>query len=330
MRPGRAPGDPGDLYPLLFIVGPTACGKTELAAQAAEAARARGWAELPILNCDSVQVYASVEVGAAKPSLDQLARAPHRLLGHVAEGAAYAVGDYLRDAAREIEGAQRRGIPGACAVGGSGFYAQALEFGMTPAPPSDPGLRARLRERQEREGLAALHAELAARDPGRAARVAPTDSYRILRGLEVLELQPLTLTELDRAFAARRAPQFRARKIGLFRARERLRQAVEERVDAMLAAGLLAETEALRARGLSSWAPLRAVGYKEAQAALDGDLPLARLREAIVTSTMQLAKRQLTWFRRDSSIAWRDADEAFAQARSDAIAWLEETSAAPT
>ena len=311
---------PAPPFRLLFVVGPTACGKTELAVQAVESARGRR--PLPLLNCDSVQVFASIDVGAAKPSAAQLARAPHRLLSFVPEGHGYTAGDYRKDATAEIDRLREAGVHGALVVGGSGFYARALEVGMPEAPPSDPLVKAGIEARAADEGLLALHRELARKDPERAARVAPADHYRIVRALEIMALQPRTLTELERAFAESRGqPTFAVRKIGLMRSRESMRRAVEVRVAGMLADdGLLVETESFRRRGLGEWAPLRSVGYKEAQAVLDGKLSGGSLHDAVVTSTMQLAKRQMTWFRRDPDVDWHDVDSLDGRRRAlDAI-----------
>ena len=308
--------------PLLFIVGPTCSGKTELAVRLRESSQSATPA--PLLNCDSVQVYASVEIGAAKPTPEQLARGPHELLSFVPDGVEYRAGDYRRDALAAIERAHLAGAKCAVVVGGSGFYAQALERGMPPYPPSNLAARAVLEARAAERGLLALWEELRARDPERAAKIAPADAYRIVRALEILEAQPRTLTEIDRQFERDSRPLFVARKIGLVRDRGRLREAIEARARIMLKSGLIEETEALRARGLAAWAPLRSVGYKEAQAVLDGLLAPSEILEAIVTSSMQLAKRQMTWFRRDTQVEWHDADSAFESAVTSARAHLSE------
>ncbi|MES2963187.1 MAG: tRNA dimethylallyltransferase, partial [Bdellovibrionota bacterium] len=138
------------------------------------------------------------------------------------------------------------------------------------------------------------------------------DTYRILRALEILRADPegRTLTEIKAHFDRHReAPPFRVSKIGLFRERDVLRTRVIERTHAMLNAGLVDEVKALRAEGLGAWGPMQSVGYAEVQAYLDGTLPEAQLIEAIVTSTMQLAKRQMTWFRKDTSIQWFDTEK---------------------
>ncbi|HEX4924527.1 MAG TPA: tRNA (adenosine(37)-N6)-dimethylallyltransferase MiaA [Bdellovibrionales bacterium] len=285
---------------VVFIHGPTATGKTELAVRAAELFKGE------IINCDSVQVYGSLDVGAAKPSREQLDRATHHLIGHVADGHTYTAGEYRRDALEVIASRFKEGVDLFFVVGGSGFYSQALVKGLYPVPPSDPAVRADLQERLTRDGLGALFAELEGRDPGYARKIGPNDRYRIVRALEVLATSGFsTMKDVLVAFESQRPP-FRYVQVGLNHLRSRLRERVEFRTRAMLRAGLADETRALLARGLGPWPALRSVGYKECVDALEGRLPFEELETMIAQSTMQLAKRQMTWFRRDRRIVWFD------------------------
>jgi tRNA dimethylallyltransferase len=302
---------------LVFIVGPTASGKTDVAVEIAETR------SIEILNCDSVQFFDGVEIGAAKPSRDQLARVRHHLVGHVAKGADYTAGSFRRDAIKVIEEASARGIRDLLAVGGSGFYVQALEKGMFDVPEVKPHVREQLEREAEESGLAPLHAELERRDPSAAVKINPADRYRILRALEILRSAPegSTLTSIREKFERSAPPSpFRVSKIGIFRERRVLRERVTERTRAMIKCGLIEEVEALRAEGFKNWAPLQSVGYKEVQDYLDGSLKRDELEPKIITSTMQLAKRQMTWFKRDASINWfdseKDAQAAVSYARS--------------
>lgn len=308
-----------DLPRLVFVVGPTACGKSDFAVEAAEeAVRAFGGAMPEIINCDSIQFFEGVEIGAAKPEPELLARAPHHLVGHVPLGGAYTAGDFRRDALRVIENRQaesglRRFMP----VGGSGFYVQALEKGMYDVPSISEEVKARLQSEIEEKGSVVLHAELAARDSEAAARIQPMDKYRVLRALEILRSSPeaTSLSAIRAQFEAARPPApFSVSKIGVFRPREALRRRVEERTRKMLRMGLLEEVEGLRAKGFAAWGPLQSVGYKEAQEYLDGRIAKSELEPAIVTSTMQLAKRQMTWFKRDASIRWFDSEHGWRDA----------------
>jgi tRNA dimethylallyltransferase len=280
---------------LLFVVGPTACGKSDFAVELCELMAAKGL-EAEIINCDSVQFFDGVQIGAAKPGPELLQRARHHLIGHVPLGGTYNAGDFCRDAERIIEARRTEGVRHFVAVGGSGFYVQDLERSMAETGPEP------------------LYRELRERDPQTAARIEPADRYRILRSLEILRAHPEagTLSEIRERFEAnRKPPAYAVSKIGLFRPRDILRKRVIERTELMLEAGLLDEVRDLRGRGLGAWAPMQSVGYKESQAFLDGVLTGEELAPAIVTSTMQLAKRQMTWFKRDPSIAWFDRELDF-------------------
>lgn len=294
---------------LLFVVGPTASGKSDLAVALAE----RTGCE--ILNCDSIQFFKGVDIGAAKPPPEDLARAPHHLISHLELGAEYTAGDFRRDALKLIEGSEKNFV----AVGGSGFYIQALEKGMYEVPPVAPEIRARLEAEMAEHGSHQMHLELLARDPESGARIDKNDRYRILRALELLRAEPngRTLSQMRSEFeAAKPPPPFRlaSRKIGLSFSREKLRERIILRTRRMIEAGLIDEVEGLRAKSLSQWAPLQSVGYKETQSFLDGKLSRAELEPLIVTSTMQLAKRQMTWFKRDPSIQWFDAENQLGKA----------------
>lgn len=321
---------------VVFVVGPTASGKSDFAVEAA--LRFGG----EILNTDSVQIFASVDIGTAKPSEAERKGVPHHLLGVVPEGEPCTAGDFRRRALEVITHGAARGQMLFFAVGGSGFYIQALEKGMYPVPEvpdfihetmlrdgerlaEDPGHRER------------LHAELASRDPESAREISPNDTYRLLRALEInrtlqAEIQgsasgtmsnarDRTWSGIRRRFeeAGGEARPFDVLKIGLERERTVLRTSVESRVRRMLDRGLIEEVRALRARGLGAWAPMASVGYKETQDHLDGQLSRAALEDAIVTHTMQLAKRQMTWFRRDSGVTWFRADEGWERP----LAWLD-------
>lgn len=299
---------------LLFVVGPTACGKSELAVCISEKLRDAGGIQPELINCDSVQFFAGVEIGAAKPEPELLARAPHHLLGHVGLGDAYTAGDFCREALSLIEHREKEGCTRFLPVGGSGFYVQALEKGMFEVPEIRAGVREELEEKLRREGLGSLYEELSSRDPEAASQIKPQDSYRLLRALEILRSEPTgaTLTEIKHRFEVKRPPRpFRVSKIGVFRPRDVLREKVTLRTQSMLERGLIDEVRGLRAQGLGAWAPLQSVGYKEVQEHLDGRLPFSELEATIVTKTMQLAKRQMTWFKRDPSILWFDSEQGW-------------------
>lgn len=303
---------------LLFIVGSTATGKSDLAVTISEQARGahRNFSQdsdIEIINSDSVSFYEAVQIGAAKPGPDLLARAPHHLVGHVLKNQKYTAGDFRRDALKILKPNHSYII-----VGGSGFYVQALEKGMYDTPKIPAEIRESLaREADEPEGLAKLYNELKERDSESIQKILAPDRYRILRALEVLrsDTRGFTLSQIKAEFdRVRPEAPFTNRKIGLFRPRDVLREKVTERTEKMLSSGLIEEVEALSAEGLGLWSPMLSVGYKEVQAYLRGELEKGALLGAIVTSTMQLAKQQSTWFHRDPEIQWFDSDSQMDEA----------------
>ena len=301
---------------LLFIIGPTACGKSDLAVEISEGGP-RPQAEL--LNSDSVQFFEGVEIGSAKPGPDLLQRAPHHLLGHKAVGSQYTAAEFRSDALAVMRHRSAQGVAHFISVGGSGFYVQALEKGMYEVPEIPLAIREELNfESEQAGGFSKLYLELSHRDPEAAGKIKPQDRYRILRALEVLRAHKddLTLTQIRAQFEHKLKPEaeFTAQKVGLFRERDVLCKAITQRTRNMLKRGLIDEVSKLRAQGLGTWAPLKSVGYREVQGFLDGLIRLEDLEQVIVTRTMQLAKRQMTWFKRDPEITWFDADAGWHRA----------------
>lgn len=292
-------------------MGPTASGKTALAISLVERF------PLEIISVDSALVYRGMDIGTAKPDASTLARAPHHLLDIRDPTEAYSAAAFCGDARHLMADISARGkVP--LLVGGTMLYFRALLRGLDDLPRADTGVRQALQNAAAGRGWPALHAELAQIDPSTAARLAPNDSQRIGRALEVFRLTGAPMSALlDRASAAL---PYRVLQLALIPSdRAVLHQRIEARFDAMLAQGLLDEVQALRQSG---WAltpdlpAMRAVGYRQAWAYLDGDFDLKTLREKGIAATRQLAKRQLTWLR-----SWRDvvaldclADDLEAQA----------------
>ena len=303
---------------LLFVVGSTATGKSDLAVEIAERV-----VQAEIINSDSVAFYDEVQIGAAKPSAELLARAKHHLVGHIHAPRKYTAGDFRKDALEIITGnsppsavtVNRDGV-GDCFLvpGGSGFYTQALEKGMYDVGDPDPEIKAAIANEAESEGFAKLFEELRSRDP--ETKIQSADHYRIQRAIEILRANPgQTMTQIRAQFEAAKVPQpFTSKKIGLFRPRDTLRQKVTERTRRMIELGLIEEVESLRQKGLHAWSPMQSVGYKEVQAYLDGQITRDELEPLIVTSTMQLAKSQMTWFKRDPDTRWFDPDSQWKEA----------------
>ncbi|RCW64788.1 tRNA (adenosine(37)-N6)-dimethylallyltransferase MiaA [Pseudorhodoferax soli] len=282
------------------LAGPTASGKT--AAALAIAARR----PVEIVSVDSALVYRGMDIGTAKPTRAERAAAPHHLIDILDPAEAYSAARFVADATRLVAEIRARGaLP--LLVGGTMLYFKALIDGLDAMPPADPGLRAALETEAAARGWPAMHAELALYDSATAARLAPNDSQRIQRALEVWRSTGRPLSSFHGVRDAQAAP--RHRLIAL-EPRERgwLHARIAERFDAMLAGGFLDEVRALRARGdLHADLPsMRCVGYRQAWQALDAlpalgaPLPpaaLAALREQGIAATRQLAKRQITWLR---------------------------------
>ncbi|MDE2497393.1 MAG: tRNA (adenosine(37)-N6)-dimethylallyltransferase MiaA [Xanthomonadaceae bacterium] len=279
--------------PAIFLMGPTATGKTALACALAERF------PIELVSVDSALVYRGLDIGAAKPDAETLRRHPHALIDIRDPAEPYSAARFRDDALATMRTITARGkVP--LLVGGTGLYFRALERGLSEMPTADPGLRERLRVEADRDGWPALHARLAQHDPETAARIRPNDAQRIQRALEVIELTGDTVTALHAARGSPRRLPYRVLKLALVPAnRDVLRARIAARFDAMLASGFLDEVEHLRARGdLHADLPaLRAVGYRQAWEFLDGQCPAEAFRQRAIDATRQLAKRQATWLR---------------------------------
>ncbi|HEV8549633.1 MAG TPA: tRNA (adenosine(37)-N6)-dimethylallyltransferase MiaA [Polyangiaceae bacterium] len=285
--------------PLTIVVGPTASGKTELAVRWAEERGAE------IVSADSVQVYRYFDIGTGKPSAEEHARARHHLVSVLEPSEPMDAALWAERAERTILEIRGRGRePVVC--GGSFLWVKALLFGLAGAPAADPAIRARHRERAEREGRPALHAELARVDPESAARLAPNDLVRVSRALEVFEQSgvPLSRFQAEHGF---RAPRYAARLVGVRREPAELDRRIEARVRAMFAAGWIDEVRALLAAGHEQTRAMSAVGYKQVAAALRGEAPIdtESLTIAVVRATRIFARRQRTWLR-DQNVEWTE------------------------
>ena len=288
--------------PILFLMGPTASGKTALAVELVK--------RLPfqIISVDSALVYRGMDIGTAKPDAETRRVAPHRLIDMLDPAQAYSAGQFRTDALREIAAIQAAG-QSPLLVGGTMLYFRALERGLAELPTADPAVRARLAAEFAQQGSPALHARLVRRDPAAAARIHPHDQQRIQRALEVCELAGRSLTELC-AYPHNEPLPFRIVKLIVAPMdRQVLHQRIEQRFGIMLDQGLIAEVAKLRARGdLHPDLPaIRAVGYRQVWAHLDGKLTYATMVEHAIIATRQFAKRQLTWLRAESGALWLDS-----------------------
>ncbi|HXF79789.1 MAG TPA: tRNA (adenosine(37)-N6)-dimethylallyltransferase MiaA [Usitatibacter sp.] len=276
----------------VLLLGPTASGKTAVALELSRRF------PLEVVSVDSAQVYRGMDVGTAKPSREERSRTPHHLIDILEPTEAYSAGRFREDALRVAgEIAARGKVP--LFAGGTMLYFRSLTQGLADLPPAQPGLRREIEERAGKIGWPALHGELARFDPDAAARIEPADAQRIQRALEVYRHSGRTLTALQREADARPAP-FESLTLSLEPSdRAALHARIEERFRAMLAAGLVAELEALRARyELRADMPsMRAVGYRQAWEVLAGLREGTTLEARGIAATRQLAKRQLTWQR---------------------------------
>lgn len=280
-------------------MGPTGAGKTAVAIELA--------ARLPaeIVSVDSALVYRGLDIGTAKPDAAMRAQVPHHLIDILDPAQPYSAGQCVRDAVVAIDAIQARGrIP--LLTGGTMLYFHALLHGLAELPEADPDLRRELDERAAREGTAALHAELARVDPQAAARIHPNDPQRIQRALEVFQLTGQPISELQ---ASQRVPLADRNVVEVVLSPARravLHQRIEARFHAMMAAGFLEEVRDLRARGdLDAHTPsMRAVGYRQLWAHLDGAYGLEEAVRRGIVATRRLAKRQLTWLRALPGARW--------------------------
>ena len=278
----------GTLLTPVCIAGPTGCGKTAAALAIAE--------RLPveIISVDSALVYRGMDIGTAKPSAAELAAVPHHLIDIIEPTEAYSAAEFVRSTRRLVDEISARGrMP--LLVGGTMLYFKALFDGLSALPQADADLRAEIDARAGRAGWPALHAELAKLDPITASRLAPNDSQRIQRALEVCTLAGRPMSELhEQREAGVDWPLFSLEPTD----RAWLHERLAIRFDQMVAAGLVDEVRGLRARGdLSADLPsMRCVGYRQTWEALDSD-DFSQLREKGIAATRQLAKRQLTWLR---------------------------------
>lgn len=289
---------------LLFVVGPTASGKTSLAIDIAEKIGAE------IISADSVQFYKELKIGSARPTVAELSRVKHHLVGHVSVAQDYTAGDFARDAMALI---QENPDQNYIVVGGSGFYIQALEKGMFPIDRASEEAQDILERRVDAEGLEAVYRELQARDPEAAKKIAVQDRYRIVRALEILSTLPKeqTLSQMRVEFeqAARlRFPGRDVSTIGLSIERDRLEPRVVARTNDMIKAGFVDEVRELVTRGFKDRPAMASVGYKEVLQMLSGQMADVELVPMIVQATLRLAKKQRTWFARAPETKWFDAE----------------------
>ena len=290
----------------LAVAGPTAAGKTAAAMAIAQRQA------VEIISVDSALVYRGMDIGTAKPDAEVLARAPHRLIDIRDPAESYSAAQFRIDALREMAEISARGrVP--LLVGGTMLYFRALQHGLSELPSAEPALRAQLDAEAQTFGPQHMHRRLAAVDPVAAQRIHPNDPQRVQRALEVYELAGRSMTELCAAEAGTAPPlPYRVLKIIVAPLdRAELHRRIETRFQLMLDNGFLAEVQRLYERGdLSPALPsMRAVGYRQVWAYLEGQVSYTEMLQNAIKSSRQLAKRQLTWLRGQSDGTWFDSLE---------------------
>jgi tRNA dimethylallyltransferase len=283
-------------HKIVAIVGPTACGKTDIAIELANKFGAE------IINCDSRQVYRRLAIGTAKPTVKEQAAARHHLIDVVDPDETYTAAKFVQDAETAIDEITARGKK-VLIVGGTGFYLRALTDGLFECEVIDPEIREELDEKVRELGSEAVHAELAAIDPESARKIHPNDAMRIVRALEVHRStgKPISRLRQEQTIAS----PHRFLIIGLEHERKILYNRINMRTDRMIEAGLVEEVKHLLATGCDrSFNALQTIGYKQIIDHLDGKLTLEQAAEEIRKNTRRYAKRQLTWFNSTRGLEW--------------------------
>lgn len=281
----------------LFVVGPTASGKSRIALKLAQEFKGA------IVNGDSLQVFTDLNKGTAKPSDQDFKTRPHYLFNLISLGKNFTAGDFRTQTLEVLKSAPEKLF---IITGGSGFYLQALEKGMFNLPKADAKIMTELKTRQTKE-LPQLYKELCEKDPDYAKKISCNDSYRIIRALEINISQKKNIKDVQKEFIPQKFP-YPLLKIGLNISRDELFKKITIRTENIIKNGLIEEVTELLAKQDGQWPPLCSVGYKETQAYLKKEIDLEGLKAEIIKNTMRLAKRQMTWFRKQKDIQWVSPD----------------------
>ena len=306
---------------IVVVCGPTASGKTALSIALAKAFDGE------VVSADSMQIYRGMDIGTAKPTLEERAGIPHHMLDVAEPGESYSVSRYVQEATACVEDILSRGkLPIVC--GGTGLYIDGLIRGTDFQPAgTDNGIREELEKEWEEQGAEAMMARLAAVDPPSAERLHLSDKRRILRALEVYLATGETITAHNARTKAI-PPRFEAVMIGLnTQPRDILYGRIDRRVDVMLEQGLLREVQTLLEKGLLEGTAAQAIGYKELLAHFRGEMTLDAAADLIRQKSRNYAKRQLTWFRRDERVKWivYNAPQAAQAVLQEATEYLQQT-----
>lgn len=285
---------------VIFIVGPTAVGKSEVAVELAKKIKAE------IISCDAMQVYKDMDIITQQPPKRLMNQVPHHLIGILRPDKNFSVADFRKMATAKIKGIhKRKKIP--VVVGGSGLYVKGLLDGLFPSPPADEKLRNRLLGEEKTKGKGFLYERLKIIDPPTASRVHPNDLRRIIRALEIYKKTKTPVSVLKRYTKGLLTEGYNIEMLGLTMPREQLYKRADERVDEMFKAGLVEQVKNLDRYNLSKTAQ-GALGIKEIKDYLSGKYSLEDARYLLKRNTRRFVKKQLTWFRPDKRITWINID----------------------
>ena len=301
--------------PLIVVVGPTASGKSALAVALAKALQAE------IIACDSTQLYRGVNIGTAKPTVDERQGVVHHLIDVLDASEAATAGGYRDLALGVLEDLRKREKLPILAVG-TGLYMRALLEGLAELPLRSEELRDRLRAVSRKHGGTHLHRVLQRMDREAAPKIAPTDEQKLIRAIEVCVLTRKPISEVHRA-GRKPLEGWRALKVGLMPSREMLHERIDARTKAMIESGWLEEVRGLLEAGIAENAKIfDFIGYREMLAVSRGELTMEKARTAIQLATRQYAKRQMTWFRKDKSIRWFAGPGDDAGVQREILGWV--------
>ena len=282
---------------LVFIYGSTCVGKSDLALKISNI-----FGKAPIINADSSQVYKELDIGLDKVPEKKRAIYPHYLMDYVSYPKEYSVGEFYRDFKKTLKILKPHHSV-ALVVGGSAFYLKSLQTGLLPVVEIDLEIEEYYLKLLKTQGVKALWEELQSLCPSVAENIVPTDQYRVYRALTLYKSTGQSLEDLKKEYELKPLEHF-ILKVGLFMEREKLRVHVKNRIDKMFNLGLVEEVEKLIKRGFRNWKPLKSIGYREVLQMLEEGQSLEASKEKIFYRTMSLAKRQMTWFRKENDLIW--------------------------
>jgi tRNA dimethylallyltransferase len=298
-------------YPAVAVLGPTGSGKSRLGLELALEFQGE------IVSCDALQVYRGMDIGTAKASRAERARIPHHLLDLREPGDDFSAGDYQRLARDALRGIRdRNNIP--FVVGGTGFYFRALTEGFFEGPGRSPWLRDRMRRIVNRRGPKWLHSALGNVDPAAAGRISPADSSRIIRAYEIYLVTGKAMTWWQQQ-PNDSLRGFRWLKLGILWPREKLYERINNRVDEMMAGGLVEEVRSLQSGYSRDFHAFKAIGYRQMADYLASRVPLDKAVEDTRLQSRHYAKRQLTWFRAMGDLIWIDGAQDWETIRKQAL-----------